>query len=356
MSSLYAKRNVAYLSFTDQHGRRQVRSLKLKVKRIGSRVVFPQSALDIQKRVDAEVAMGTFGYRLKVKPILMSEALDRYMETHGSDLAPSTKYQTKMAVGRFIRILGDLPMSQYTTEMLFGFRTELLKGITEQTASFYLRAISPIFTWAKENRYLQESPYVRKLRRKPENPQPMTFRVDQLETVMREVMEVNRDIAIQLRFILLTGCRNTASCMLKWSQVDLDEGVIFGLNLKSRKRQNLLPFPIYKELDVFLRSLPHDWKPYVFRYRERAKLSRAVKTVREKHGYPAKLNVHAIRKYTATYLLKKGLKIELVADILGHSDINVTRNHYAAFTMEDKRRALDEVFNQTQHAKTITVK
>lgn len=346
MSSLYAKRGWVYLSYRDQFGRKYVKALGLKATWIKGRWVMPTNAIDLQRKIDSDIALGKFGYTPKVKAVTLSKALEAYLESQGGDLRESTKSQTRLAVRRVIKILGDMTLDQYTTDSLYSLRNTLKKNLSDQTVSFYLRAISPIFSWAVEKKYIASSPYVRALRRKPETPQPVTFSVEQLETVMREVADANPDAARQLRFILLTGARNTASCLLKWEQIDFNAEVIYGLNLKSKRRRTLQPFPLYAELAAFLESLPRTYAPFVFRYRERSALSRAVGKVRDRHGYPRKLNVHAIRKYTATYLLRRGLKIELVADILGHADLNVTRNHYAAFTMEDKRQALDAAFKQ----------
>ena len=61
------------------------------------------------------------------------------------------------------------------------------------------------------------------------------------------------------------------------------------------------------------------------------KYSRTVTTLK-------KITPHKLRSTYGTQLYKETGDIYLVADVLGHSDVNTTRKHYAA--MEDQRRRM----------------
>ena len=52
-----------------------------------------------------------------------------------------------------------------------------------------------------------------------------------------------------------------------------------------------------------------------------------------------KITPHKLRSTYATNLYKETGDIYLVADVLGHKDVNTTRKHYAAIEQDSRRRA-----------------
>ena len=68
---------------------------------------------------------------------------------------------------------------------------------------------------------------------------------------------------------------------------------------------------------------------------------RAVQNLTKKYARPAaplkKISPHKLRSTFGTQLYRESGDIYLVADVLGHSDVNTTRKHYAAMN-EDRRR------------------
>ena len=56
-----------------------------------------------------------------------------------------------------------------------------------------------------------------------------------------------------------------------------------------------------------------------------------------------KITPHKLRSTYGTALYRETGDIYLVADVLGHKDVNTTRKHYAAMKDESKRRAAKAV-------------
>ena len=56
-----------------------------------------------------------------------------------------------------------------------------------------------------------------------------------------------------------------------------------------------------------------------------------------------KITPHKLRSTYGTNLYKETEDIYLVADVLGHKDVNTTRKHYAAQSEENRRRAANAV-------------
>ena len=71
---------------------------------------------------------------------------------------------------------------------------------------------------------------------------------------------------------------------------------------------------------------------------------RAVENLVKKYALVAaplkkRLSPHKLRSTFGTNLYQETGDIYLVADVLGHSDVNTTRRHYAAMSEEHKRQA-----------------
>ena len=52
-----------------------------------------------------------------------------------------------------------------------------------------------------------------------------------------------------------------------------------------------------------------------------------------------KITPHKLRSTYGTQLYNKTQDIYIVADVLGHRDVNTTKKHYAAITEENRRKA-----------------
>ena len=62
-----------------------------------------------------------------------------------------------------------------------------------------------------------------------------------------------------------------------------------------------------------------------------------------------KISPHKLRSTYGTQLYKATGDIYIVADILGHKDVNTTRKHYAAIS-DDNRRAVVGKVKLTEHS------
>ena len=56
-----------------------------------------------------------------------------------------------------------------------------------------------------------------------------------------------------------------------------------------------------------------------------------------------KITPHKLRSTYGTALYRETGDIYIVADVLGHRDVNTTRKHYAAITEDRRRSAADAV-------------
>lgn len=160
-----------------------------------------------------------------------------------------------------------------------------------------------------------------------------------------------------LRFITATGCRRSEALALRWVNVDLDAGVAViceGLHQrggetfvtppKSKAGRRSVPLDgetirwlrAYRALQSAeaLRWGRGEWNPRGLLFTRRDgtavhpdSLTHAVKRWWCQLGAPD-LGVHSLRHGYATAALAVGADVKVVSDILGHSDVNLTRNVY----------------------------
>ena len=163
----------------------------------------------------------------------------------------------------------------------------------------------------------------------------------------------NRDIAI-LTLFLGTGIR-----VSELVGIDIDD-IDFSINgfVVTRKggNQTILYFPetVAENLQTYLRerreieAVPgHENAMFLSLQRKRI-TQRAVELLVKKYAMIAaplkkKISPHKLRSTFGTSLYQETGDIYLVADVLGHADVNTTRKHYAAMTDSRKREAAKRV-------------
>jgi integrase/recombinase XerD len=150
-----------------------------------------------------------------------------------------------------------------------------------------------------------------------------------------------------LATLLLTGLREQELYFLAWPDVNLNEGV---LKVTPKPNEGFSPkdyeeriIPIPPDLVKLLGKLPHR-APWVFPNAKGGRLThllRKLKVIAEK-GEVANATLHKFRHTYATRLLESGSDIVTVQKLLGHSDIDTTRQ-YLNPDEDLKRRAVNRL-------------
>ena len=162
-----------------------------------------------------------------------------------------------------------------------------------------------------------------------------------------------RDVAI-LTLFLGTGIR-----VSELVGIDLDD-LDFSINgfIVTRKggNQTILYFPetVAESLQAYLRERQQiepaagSENALFLSLQKRRITQRAVENLVKKYAMIAaplkkKISPHKLRSTFGTSLYRETGDIYLVADVLGHADVNTTRKHYAAMSDQRKREAAKRV-------------
>ena len=189
---------------------------------------------------------------------------------------------------------------------------------------------------------------VEKLLEVAENGEGLTERQKRFQKVTK-----NRDIAI-LTLFLGTGIR-----VSELVGIDIDD-IDFSINgfVVTRKggNQTILYFPesVAENLQTYLRERreieaePGSENALFLSLQRKRITQRAVEKLVKKYALIAaplkkKISPHKLRSTFGTSLYRETGDIYLVADVLGHADVNTTRKHYAAMSDNRKREAAKRI-------------
>jgi integrase len=140
---------------------------------------------------------------------------------------------------------------------------------------------------------------------------------------------------------LVSGMRKSELLGLKWSDVDLTDGIAhLGKTKNGEQRAVALPNAITQRLRLLPRvSL---WTFSLHPHKPRNNVSKAWKRIIARAGLPG-LHLHDLRRTFATWAATSGVSLAVTAGQLGHRDQSTTLKVYAQVEQQAKRAAAEQV-------------
>ncbi|MGR9539376.1 tyrosine-type recombinase/integrase [Rhizobium leguminosarum] len=167
-------------------------------------------------------------------------------------------------------------------------------------------------------------------------------------------IKIDQFSAAAMRLFILTGARRGEILKLKWSNVDLQRGLLFLDDSKTRKKTIILNGPA----QLILTELPNVG-PYVIpgepkvladgkiQHRPRSDLKRPWHHVRKRAGLDAsaddpklRVRIHDLRHTHASVGVEANLSLQIIGKLLGHTQMKTTER-YAHLADDPKRHASD---------------
>ncbi len=237
----------------------------------------------------------------------------------------------RVTIERMIKYT-SVPVRKITTEDMRYYLSEYqkLNNCGKVTVDNVRRNISSFFSWLEEENHILKSP-MKRIHKIKTNQQVKDIITDEEIEKLRDGCSCNRDLAM-VDLLYSTGIRVGELVNLNIADIDFEarEGVVFGKGGKERKvyfdAKAKLHLQAYLEernddnpaLFVTLDS-PHDRlkiSGVEIRMRE---LGRSINLMR--------IHPHKFRRTMATRAIDKGMPIEQVQRILGHSQIDTTMQY-----------------------------
>ncbi len=210
----------------------------------------------------------------------------------------------------------------------------------------YVRAIKSFYAWLVENEYLDAGANAAAKLKKPKLPRtpPKAITDTNMAAMLKAAKKYGkygkRNYAI-LCLLGETGCRMGGLVKMKVSDVDLDKGRIMVTEKGNKSRTVFIGSMAKRALGAWLAVRP-DETDYLFPG-ERGVLTEwgvrmLLKHVGKAANVKGKINAHAWRHAYARRHLLRGGDIGILSDLMGHSDIKVTKEAYSIFEIDELQK------------------
>lgn len=238
-------------------------------------------------------------------------------------------YET--TVDRMLSVLTE-PVRKITTEQVREYLSgyQHINNCSKVTVDNVRRNISSFFSWLEEENYILKSP-MRRIHKIKTNQQVKEVISDEDIEKLRDKCSCKRDLAM-IDLLYSTGIRVGELVNLNISDVDFEarECVVFGKGGKERKVyfDAKAKLHLQKYIESRIDSNPALFVTLDSPY-DRLKISGVEIRMRKlgKSVKVSRIHPHKFRRTMATRAIDKGMPIEQVQKILGHSQIDTTMQY-----------------------------
>lgn len=296
--------------------------------------------------------------------LTVREVIDRFMAAYaGRDVSIGQR------LGVWRILLGDFVLEKLDSDLIHAARSELAalpalayKGLdhdgkkifkakrrrgkkSNATLNKYISAIGSVFSWAIEERLTPRgwAHPCRGVRLLPEAEGRVRFLDDNERSRLFDACRESRypRLYALVLMAMLTGARRGELMALTWADIDLNNAVAKLGRTKNGDRRTLVLLPQVVEALTPLQST--DTNRYVFGSTQSKQRAPASIDTAWAHALArAKIEdfrFHDLRHCCASYLAQAGVPLNVIADVLGHRRMDMTRR-YAHLTTQTKATAM----------------
>jgi len=233
-----------------------------------------------------------------------------------------------------------------TSAWLEGFRAYLLSKVKKSTARTYFLIFRSLLNKAVAKGHIKVNPLNRHdVENIEKDPARIQYLTDDEVKKLWNTKIYNNEVRRAFLFSVYTGLRRSDIQALKWSDIqhitDEKKGVDYKqIELKQQKTSDFVHIPISKTAEPLLEvkvkgndrvfnvneSIINYWLP---KWKKKAKISK-------------KIHFHMARHTFATKLLRRGVDIYTVKELMGHSSVSSTEK-YLHLVSADKKNAIDKL-------------
>lgn len=255
-------------------------------------------------------------------------------------LAVRTLHAYRLGLERMDKFIKK-PIPIITTVDIQCYLAMLIQKSSKRNADNYRRILSTFWSWLVDNEIVTKNPMRRCKKIKSDKKVKLPFSTGEIEQLRYKATDIRT--RAMLEFLLSTGCRVTEMSQLNRSQIDFDKGevVVFGKGSKERVCYLNEVARLYVKKYLEMRD---DDNPALFvdvqKPHNRLGIGCIEAKIRKLGREAGVMNVHPhrFRRTTASWASRKGMKVELIQKMLGHTSINTTMI-YTQVAQEDVKAA-----------------
>lgn len=255
---------------------------------------------------------------------------------------------------RMVEFIGDVAITEVSRLMVENALDDIAqaRSLSKPSVNRYQSAISGLFKWLASQRRYREyqlvNPTIGIIRKKESAGREVYLTLEQQTELLKACKSSRwRGLYPLVYLLLLTGARRNEVAALRWSQIDLQGGVISFHNTKngndhalkiSDEAMNVIhEWKLIQPLSNWVFPNPSDPRRY-FRnfdnYWQQAKVL---------SNMPKDLRIHDLRHSAATQMLQEGRSLEEIKQTLNHKSMSMTiryAHHQKVITTVSNRALL----------------
>ncbi|MFH1152203.1 MAG: tyrosine-type recombinase/integrase [Pseudomonadota bacterium] len=257
--------------------------------------------------------------------ILISDFIKLYTsDPDRKGLSRSTLRADTLAFNNLRDTLGDIPLSYISKGKIKGFKEISAARLSPHSVNTYLRHIKAGLNWAKEEGYLKEVPPIKTIRTGTRLHR--TIDMPDLKRLLEQAKQDRPLMYHVIMFAIYTGARREEIVKARWEHIRNNTIRIIGKGNKER----IIPF-----LPGAIEGMEKKDIGKIFHYGHTSTLSNYFREVSRDAGVTARF--HDLRHTAATHMLKNGIDLKTVKEILGHSDIRTTEIYAEVLAAQMKK-------------------
>lgn len=302
--------------------------------------------------------------------MLLSEAVEALAVAtvaDGRSQRTAQDYREKLAY--LVRFLGDVSVDQVSVTDLRRFiadlrtrqtryadttvRSEIPGGLSLASVAGYVRCVKRLFSWLLDEEIIAKNPAKRIKTPSVPRGEPKAYDRSDFPRLLAATAGEDpvsvRDRAVLL-FLADTGCRVAGLVGLAIDDIDLEGMTAKVLEKGNQTRRVVFSEPTRDALAAWLAVRPHVDHSMVWANLGRRGapslttegVRQLLKRLKAKAGVTGPVNPHSFRHGFAREYLLNGGDLGTLADLLGHSDVQVTWQHYAIFRTSELQAKHDK--------------
>jgi integrase/recombinase XerD len=280
--------------------------------------------------------------------ISLSEFIQRYKDYLSANFSKKYLATVSIHLRRFSENIGDKPLSDIRMNEVELFLTGIAGESRVKSKKYYV-SLNSLFNKAVQWDYLTLNPATKII--PPKIPKNNPLFID--ETELQEIIgkETNQDLKDIYLILFHTGMRLGELINLKWNQVSFNEKIIRLTNSEDfttkGKKERTIPIngnlvKVFTERYpkvIDINQLNYVFNKNGFKY-SGDYISKSFKQiVNNCENINHDIHLHSLRHSFATYLVKKGISLFIIKELLGHQDYKTTLI-YSHLTTDNLRDAV----------------
>lgn len=258
------------------------------------------------------------------------------------DLTKKTYRKYELARDKFFQILGEnMPVTSITNSVILDYMASLGNTYDQVTVVGYTQKIKTVVQFALDNDRMRINPFSTiHLRKGEKNVQYLTE--DELERIRTFDTHNNSLNKVRDLFIFQASSGLSYTDMEKLSPSDFQQTTDGQYFIHDSRRKTGITYTA-----VILPEGVEILKKYNFKLPmiSNQKMNLYLKTIQNLIGLQKPLYTHIARHTYATRCLNKGIRLEVVAKMLGHSTTKLTQ-HYAKLIQSSILAEVQEAFDK----------